>query len=55
MSLLLLLSCTSLGQCQKTLAKSEGFRKNIKRGDGHIGGLSTEGGVQTFCMLILRG
>ena len=30
-------------------------QKNIKKGDGHVGGLSIEAGVQTFCTLILRG
>ena len=43
MSLILCLSSILLGwYCQKSLAKSGGFRKNIKSGDGHIGGLSTE-------------
>ena len=46
-----------MGQyCRKSLAKSGGLGKNMKRRDGHIGGmLFTEGLVQTFCKLILRG
>ena len=37
----------SLGQyCQKSPFKSMGFRKNIKRKDGHVGGLCTEGGFK---------
>ena len=44
MSLFLFLSCISLRlYCRKSLAKSGGFGKNIKRGDAHIGGLSIEG------------
>ena len=43
MSSFLFLSCISLGRyCRESLAKSVGFGKNIKRGDGHIGGLSIE-------------
>ena len=46
-----------MGQyCRKSLAKSGGLGKNMKRRDGHIGGmLFIEGLVQTFCKLILRG
>ena len=32
-----------------------GVQKEYKKGDGHLGGLSIEAGVQTFCTLILRG
>ena len=47
MSLFLCLSAVSLGQyCQKSLAKSRGFGKNIKRGDGHAGRLSIEEGFK---------
>ena len=53
---LILLSCISLGRyCWKSLVKSEGFRKNIKREDGHIRGVVYKRGVQTFCTWILRG
>ena len=46
MSLFFCLFDISLGRyCQKSLAKSEGFGKNRKEGDGHIGGLSVEVGV----------
>ena len=39
----LCLSGISLRQyCQKSVVKSRRFRKKIKRGDGHIGGLSIE-------------
>ena len=44
----------SLGQyCRKSLAKNEGFGKNIKGrgGDGHIGGGVYRRGVRTFCTL----
>ena len=35
----------SLGQfCRKSPFKSMGFRKNIKRKDGHVEGLCIEGG-----------
>ena len=48
---MILFSCLygiSLGQyCQKGLAKNRAFGKKIKRGDGHIGGLSIEGGFKT--------
>ena len=46
-----------MGQyCRKSLAKSGGLGKNMKRRDGHIGGmLFIEGLVQTFGKLILRG
>ena len=55
MSLFLCLSAVSLGQyCQKSLAKSGGFGKNIKRGDGHAGRLSIEEGFNFQHTMILR-
>ena len=35
---------------EKALSKVS-FRKKIKRGFDHLGGLSIEVGVQTFCLL----
>ena len=32
--------------CRKSLAKSGGFGKDVKRGDSHIGGLSIEEGLK---------
>ena len=50
MNSFLFLSCISLvWYCWKSLAKSRGFGKNIKRG------VVYRAGVQTFCTLILRG
>ena len=55
MSLFLCLFSILLGQyCQKNPAKSGGFRKNIKRGDGNIGGrvfqiVLRSGGELEFC------
>ena len=47
MSFSLFLSGISLGRyCRKSLAKSVGFRKNIKRGNSHVWGLSIEGGFK---------
>ena len=53
MSLFLCLPHISLGQyCQKNVVKGGGFGKKIyKIGDGHMGRLSIEGEVQTFCIL----
>ena len=62
MNLFLCLSSISRGQyCRKSPAKSEGFRKNIKRRGGadHIGGGGGGRGVykmegfQTFCTLCI--
>ena len=56
MNLFLFLSGISLGQyCWKSLAKSIGFRKKYKKGDSHIGGLSTEGGFKPSTQYVLRG
>ena len=47
MSFSLFLSGISLGRyCRKSLAKSVGFRKNIKRGNSHVWALSIEGGFK---------
>ena len=53
MSLFLRLSGISLGQYyRKSLAKSGGFVKKIRGGDGYVGGgLSFERGVQIFITL----
>ena len=47
MSLFLSLLGISMRQYfRKSFSRSGGFRKNIKRGYGHIGGLSIEGGFK---------
>ena len=53
MSLFLCSSCISFERyCRKSLAKSGGLGKRIKRGDDHKGEVSIEGGVvEHFCKL----
>ena len=49
MSVFLCLSGASSGHyCWKSLAKSGGSKKKYKKADGHIGGLSIEGGPSTY-------
>ena len=46
---ILCLSGIILGRyCRESLAKNGGFRKKIKRGDGHMEGVVFRRGVQTF-------
>ena len=52
MSLFLGLYGISLGRySQKSLAKSGGFGKKDKKGDGHIKAAVYRRGIQTFCTL----
>ena len=59
MKLFLCSSSISLGRyCQKSLTKGGGFRKKIKRRDGHIVGVGVGGvyrrGIETFCILCTK-
>ena len=47
MSLFLSLSCISLGAISSKKCQKWGFRKKIKKGGGHIRGLSIEGGFKS--------